>query len=558
MAKTNVPALLKRKEQANVFDVAKANAPKQKVNVTDLMRRRGDAQTELNMWRSLLETAYTYTIPNYNPWVNMGRGGSICPGQQLNANIYDLTLPIAHQKLVNKLLVGMVPQGQQWVKFVPGDRFGNPDSSAYQKAAKATQIFTDQFFNILDRSNFYLAVSESMSDTCLSTGVLAINEGDKKKPLKFEAVPVSYVSFEGDPQGGISAVFRDWVQIRVEFIKTLWPGATNPPNKSASQKVNIYECSYIDYQAPEATRYKYCVMTDQKEILYESEAPSWPWVIYRMRKLTGETRGRGPSLDAYPTAATINEAVGDELMAAAFTANPMYMAASDSAFNNDTFRAEPGNIIPVQMTMGQWPIASFPGGGNIQFSAMIVGDFRQQINELLFTAPLGPITSPDKTATEQQIRYMENLESFSALVPRLQTEFMDPTITRCLYIINKVAPEVFAGIDPTIKNQLLSIDGQILDLKYETPLMTARGQIKAQALLSYHQALATMIGPEGATATLKPPELAQAMAQYSGANLTVIKDKEELQEILDAAADVGTEMLENDLEAGATLSDQQQ
>jgi hypothetical protein len=536
MSATNVPAVLKRKERANVFKAVKAATPKKSVNVTELISRRNDAKSDLDMWRSLLQTAYYYTVPNYNPWVNMGRGGSITPGQQLNATIYDLTLPIAHQKLVNKLLMGMVPQGQQWVKFVPGDSFGAESSPEYRAALVVTQKITDRFFKILDRSNFYLAVSESMSDTVLSTGIIAINEGNRKKPLRFEAVPPSYVMFEADPLGGFSAVFRDWIEIRVSFIKTLWPEATLPSNKELKDKVTIFECSYIDYEAEDKERYKYCIITDKKEVLYESAGPSWPWVIYRMRKLAGETRGRGPSLDAYPTAATINEAVGDELMAAAFTANPMYMAASDSAFNQDTFSAQPGNIIPVQMIMGEWPIQQFPGGGNINFSAMIIGDFRQQINELLFTAPLGPITAPDKTATEQQIRYLENLESFSALVPRLQVEFMDPTISRCMYLINKIMPEFLGDIDPEIRDQLISVDGELLDLKYETPLMTARGQIKTQAMLGYFQALATMVGPEAAAATFNPAKLVQALAQNSGAQLDLIKNEDEINEEVNAAA----------------------
>lgn len=544
---TNVNALLKRKDRANVFQKVKEALPKPQVNTTDLMARRNDASYDLNMWRSLLETAYHYAVPNYNPWINMGRGGSICPGQQLNADVFDLTLPIAHNKLVNKLLMGMVPQGQQWCKFVPGEKFGPPGTKDYRRAEVITQKFTDQFFNILDRSNFYLAVSESMSDTVISTGVLAINEGNRKKPLRFEAVPVSWVMFEGDPLGGFSAVFRDWIDIRVSFINTLWPDAKLPANKKMTDKVVIYECSYIDYQASDLERYKYCVMTNQKEVLYESAGPSWPWIIYRMRKLAGETRGRGPSLDAYPTAATINEAVGDELMAAAFTANPMYMASSDSAFNQDTFRAEPGNIIPVQMIMGEWPIQQFPGGGNINFSAMIVADFRQQINEMMYTAPLGPITAPDKTATEQQIRYIENLESFSALVPRLQVEFFDPTISRCLYIINKVLPEMFDGMDPMVRERMLSVDGQILDLRYETPLMTARGQIKTQAIMSYYQSLASMVGPQAATATLKPAKLAQALAIQSGASLDLVKDEDELDQEIEAAAEIGTQMLQEGL-----------
>lgn len=544
MAKTNIPTALKRREGASIFKTVKEAIPKSTTNVTELLARRTDAKADLDMWRSLLQTAYYYTVPNYNPWVNMGRGGSITPGQQLNATVYDLTLPIAHQKLVNKLLMGMVPQGQQWVKFVPGSSFGKEGSKEYRAALEVTQQITTEFFNILDRSNFYLSVSESMSDTVLSTGIMAINEGNRKKPLRFEAVPPSYVMFEPDPMGGFSAVFRDWIDLRISFIQTLWPEARNPSNRELKQKITLYECSYIDYTADDSERYKYCLITDQKEVLYESAGPSWPWVIYRMRKLAGETRGRGPSLDAYPTAATINEAVGDELMAAAFTANPMYMAASDSAFNQDTFRAQPGNIIPVQMIMGQWPIQQFPGGGNIQFSAMIIGDFRQQINELLFTAPLGPITSPDKTATEQQIRYMENLESFSALVPRLQTEFMEPTITRCLYLINKVRPEIFGQMKPEIRDKLLSADGELLDLKYETPLMTARGQIKTQALLGYFQAIASMLGPEAAAATLNPSKVVQSIAQNQGADLTLIKNEDEIDAEVNAAAELLEESLE--------------
>jgi hypothetical protein len=204
------------------------------------------------------------------------------------------------------------------------------------------------------------------------------------------------------------------------------------------------------------------------------------------------------------------------------------------------------------MVMGEWPISQFPGGGNINFSAMIVSDFRQQINEMMYTAPLGPITAPDKTATEQQIRYVENLESFSALVPRLQVEFFDPTITRCLYIINKVLPEMFGQMDPIVRERMLTVDGQILDLKYETPLMTARGQIKTQALLQYYQSLASMIGPEAATGTLKPAKLAQAIAIQSGAELDLIKDEDELDAEVEALAEVGEEMLSQELTQNAT------
>ena len=542
----DIESALNRKGRSKIFkEVAEKNKPK--LNVSSLLKRRSVAKADLDKWRSFLETAYHYAMPNYNPFENYGRGGGISPGQEYNADIYDLTLPIAHKRLADKMLMGMVPQGQQWMTFKPGDAFGDPDSALYQEALAATQKITESFFKILDRSNFYLAVSESLNDVLISTGTIAINEGTKKKPLKFESVPASHVMFEGNAEGGVDAVFRDWYQVKVENIKTMWPKADVAKlNKSGDEKITIYECAYIDYEASENKRYKYVVMSDTKEVLLESETPSWPWVIYRMRKLTGEVRGRGPSLEAWPTAATINKALEDELIAAAFTANPMYMAASDSAYNTETFEPSPGTVIPVQMVMGQWPLQQFPGGGNINFSALLVNDFRQQINDLLYAFPLGSVSAPDRTATESQIRYTENLESFSAMVPRLQNEFFTPVIERCMWVINKVLPETFADINPEIREKLISVDGEILNLTYETPLMTSKGQIKTQNLMTFYQSLASVIGPEGATASLNAPEVVQSIAENQGVDMHNVKSKEELQAQVEAVGQMAQQVAGNE------------
>lgn len=536
--------ILKRRDNSRLFnEIKEENKPK--LDVNRLVRRRNKAKGDLDQWRSMLETAYHYALPDYNPFENYGRGGAVTKGNQYNGDIYDLTLPIAHQQLADKMLMGLVPQGQQWMKFVPGDQFGEPESAEYEKALEATQNMTDHFFKILDRSNFYTSVAESLSDVLISTGVLAVNEGNRKNPLKFEAVPVSQVMLEGNAEGGIDAVFRDWMDVRVENIKQMWPEASVPDGKDIDDKVNIWECAYIDYSADDKDRYKYVVMTTAKEILLEQSNPSWPWVVYRMRKMTGETRGRGPTLRAYPTAATINQALEDELIAAAFKANPMYMASSDSAFNQDTFTAKPGAIIPVQMVMGQWPIQAFPAGGDINFSSLVISDLRQQINQMMFAFPLGPINAPDRTATEAQIRYKENLEGFAAMVPRLQNEFFAPVIERSLWIINKLQPETFAGIDPAIKEKMLSLDGQILGMSYETPLMTAKGQIKTDNLLGFYQALASMVGPEAATASLRAPDLVQALARNQDVEMSNIKTKEELEAMIQATGEAAAQEADN-------------
>lgn len=329
----------------------------------------------------------------------------------------------------------------------------------------------------------------------------------------------------------------------------MWPGikpeTLNKLHKKPEDQMDLWECAWIDYEAKESERYKYVVMTSATDVLLEQSSSSWPWIVYRMRRLTGEIRGRGPSLEAFPTAATINQALEDELVAAAFQANPMYMAASDSAFNQQTFTPRPGSIVPVQMIMGDWPIKAFEQSGNIQFNALLVGDFRQQINEMLYAFPLGAVSSPQRTATEAEIRQAENLESFAAMVPRLQNEFFIPVIQRTLWVINKVLPQTFANIPDDIRSKMISVDGQILGLAFDTPLMTAKGQVKTAALLGFYQALASLIGPEAATASLNPVEVITGMADNQGVDVKNIKTPEELTELMNVAGQAAQQQAED-------------
>jgi len=277
---TDIGKMLNKRDNSKMFDeVREKNKPK--LDVDRITKRRNNAKGDLDQWRSLLETAYHYATPNFNPFENGGLGGSVSKGTEYNGDIYDLTLPIAHKKLADKMLMGMVPQGQQWMKFKPGDNFGPEDGDLYQQALEATQKMTDQFFKILNRSNFYLAVSESLSDVLISTGTIAINEGTRKNPLKFEAVPASHVMLEGNAEGGIDAVFRDWMGVRVENIKTMWPNADiDKLHKEPDQKINLWEAAWIDHEADDKNRYKYVVLTDAKDVLLEESSPSWPWVVY--------------------------------------------------------------------------------------------------------------------------------------------------------------------------------------------------------------------------------------------------------------------------------------
>ena len=536
-----IDRIRKKKSSSNVIDAAKALVPKRERStltteeVQMVVARRAEAMADMLLWKQLLTQAHRWATPNANAWYNLYLP-IVPPARNLGAPVADLTLVIAHRRLLAKLMVGMIPKGQQWMKFVPGDRFeaGTP---AYIEAQKASDLLTNKFFDLLDKSRFYLAASEAMSDCLISTGFMCINEGTREDPFKITSVSDALVMIEGDAMGGVCGLYRDWKLVLVAQIPHIWKEARMPPGSVAKDKVNIYECSYIDWEADENERYVYAVITENQEVLYVARDASWPWIYFRMSVLPGENRGRGPSLEAAPTAATINKAIQDEMTAAAFQANPMYMASTDAAWNPDTFIARPGSIIPVQMVQGEWPITVFPQAGNPKFTTLVANELRQQINEMLYTEPLGPINGPDKTATEATLRYRENLETFSAMIPRLQSEFFDPVIKRCIFLMYKLMPEFFEGVDQEVLRDLIDLNGNIVGLRYETPLMTARGEIRRDKLLGYMNAVSIMIGPEGAMATLNATQIPEWIRETYGLEAKLFKTPDELQALLDASAE---------------------
>lgn len=527
--------LLTRARGASVFGESEKAEPK--LDKDELMNRFQKAKGEALKWYDMMRKAYHYTLPNYNPWENLDGSVVISEGNNYAADIYDLTLPIAHKSLKNKILTGLTPKGQEWIKFFPGSRFGDEKSDAYKEAANYFDILTREWFKILDDSGFYLSFGESLDDMLISTGTMVISEGTRDKPWRFESTPPNQTYFEGGPCGEIIGVYRSWYKVKVEMLKVLWPRGRMPDNKKMSDYVDLCESHVMRPDEPEEHRYQYCVQTTGKELIYSESSPSWPWLVYRLNRMPGEVRGRGPSLLAYPTAATINEAIEDELTAAAFQANPMYVSSSDSVINNDNFTAKPGIIIPVDFRQGGVPnFQQLPPAGNIQFQALVINDLRQQIHDIMLSNPLGPVDAPDRTATEAQLRYTQNLENFMAEVPRLQTELFDPLIKRTLFILNRVRPDFFGFIPDEMRQKILSADGQVLDMRFETPLMTARGESKVQNLVRMFNYLAGLVGPDGATAALNVTQLPSYIAERTGVDADLVKSPSRIEEDIENVA----------------------
>lgn len=519
-------------------------------DVQALMKRRGRAVARASNWIKLLRNAYSLSQPNRNVFQL-----EIADGANKNFYAYDGTLILATRRFVNKMQSSLVPQNINWFQFSLSDSFIRAvkeeleDEDLIQEFLDKAEILlqerTDTFFDYLRSSNFDPIINEAFYDMAVSTGALQINEGTDKEPIIFSAIPADKIYFCEGPWGTIDTVFRDFIDIEVETAKNMWQGfkmpATFRTDGDPYQSITLYECSYYDYNDE---IYKTCIIEKSTmETCYEVEEESWPFIIFRWMKLSTEVQGRGPVLDAFPTAATLNEAFQDELLAAELQAKPIYMGFSDGLFNPHTFRVASNTIIPVNplASGGAWPIQPLPKSGDIAFGAIVINDLRTQINDIMFNSPLGPIQdAPPLTATEVSIRQNEMIEDAAASFARLQRELFHPLIRRVLWILTK------RGLMKPFE-----IDGKVIDLKFRTPLSLGKGQIDVNQFMLFHQNLVTIFGPEAAQAFIQVNKIPKYIGENMNVNLPLIKSEAEIIETIEALRDEAQKMQEQQ-QQGAT------
>ena len=488
--------------------------------VKRLLKRRERAAAKTAQWRDLLQAAYRQAVPNRDSWDNYS------PGTNLNDEVYDTTLASATKKFVHNAINALMPPNRQFLKLVAGAEI--PDEEKQAKDAQLQKI-TDTFFFYLDKSNFNLVIYEALLDMSISTGVLQINEGDEDNPLIFSAIPSDEISFDTGPRNEFNAFFRDWYKLKPEYAYELWPEFELPPKYQGRDaetiEMTLYEISYYCYRD---RKYKYVVIDkDSSDVCYYRESESWEWVAFRMNVLSGEDRGRGVVLDALPSALTINQAIYDELAAAAMQANPTYMAYTDSIVNAYNFKIEPNAIIPVQRGSSEsWPIAPLPQAGNLNFTALVVQDLRAQINEIMMTIPLMPMSDlPDRTATEVAVQQTNVRENASAAFNRLQRELFDPLVNRVVYILKK------KGL---IED--LQIDGKDVAISYRTPLAQAKESVQYGSFMQLWQSLVGVYGPQTALSLIDATKLPRWMAEKLDADQSMVKSEQEILEAINQAA----------------------
>ena len=475
----------------------------------------------------------------------MGTGGSgrESDGQNLNWYVFDNTLSHATDIYVNRMVNGMVPAGKKWLKFAPGASI--PENMREEIELKLHNN-TEMFFKYIHESNFQLVIGECFYDLVVSTGFMVINRGfEDKSKIIFASMPVDKTYAAEGPYGSFDAYFRDWHRLPRDHAKVMWPGIVLPAlqpgdeDKPEMHELEIYEIIYKDYD--DGLWHQVLVNEKNNMIMLDLTHAASPMIGFRAKKLSDEVYGRGPAMDAYPSAGTINQAMFDEIMSANFRALPMYMGFGDGVFNPNNFRMVPNTILSCSpVTSGTWPLQPVPAAGDINFGSIVINDLREQINKIMMADPLGAPDDPRKTATEIIERQREVAENASATYSRIQRELFDPLVDRVIEIMRQNGD----WLDPVV-------DGKLISVVYETPLVISQGQKEVLDFLNFDSYNKQVFGVEASSGFYKMEEITPWMATKLNIDPTLVKNTGEIIETFQMVAEQQAMMQQQEQQQGA-------
>ena len=508
----------------------------------EFKRRYKSAKVDADLWSSLLEACYFQAVPFRNRFYKPKQQ----QGEQKNARLYDTTLPEATKTFVSKIQDAMTPPQTQW-GFLEVDsdwlkeEFDEDDIS---EAQADVDTYMRKLFKYIHSSNFDVSVNESFFDLSISTACLVVNQFTDEQPLLFTSIPADKLAIAEALNGKIESWYRTWDDIKISELQTRWKKAVPTERMIQDMKDNseakiskIYEG--VSYYPGAKKPYIYSVWTDDHAFFFEP-LESNPAIVWRFQKTNNEVWGRGPVMDALPSARSLQEMARIELASANLNTFRPYMASSDGVFNPHTFQLKPFSVIPIAPVGagGVFPLTPLPDSSNPQFAQLTIADLRAQIRTVMYADDHANTDSVQpQTATELLMKQQSLAKKIGPLFSRLQHEFLEPLIERCSYLLDK------SGHLPKPK-----IDGKLVRFKYRSPLALAKGVDDIEKLGNYIRFLQGAMGEEATKIIINPREMPWLVAENLQIDPRFLQTKEEVVRITEQAAAQQQQMAQQEQE----------
>ena len=180
-------------------------------------------------WEGLWRECYAYALPQRGA----GFGQEFAAGRNPADRLFDGTALDAVDQLAASLLAELTPPWSQWFGLVPGRDVAPLERGLVAESLdEVTQTIQAHF----DRSNFAVEIHQAFLDlVTVGSATLLVEEAPvgTLSALRFAAVPMAEMVFEGGQDGQIAGHFRQ---------STLSPGSLHGRFPTAQLPPEVLQC----------------------------------------------------------------------------------------------------------------------------------------------------------------------------------------------------------------------------------------------------------------------------------------------------------------------------
>lgn len=463
-------------------------------------------------------------------------------GEDLQVDLYDNTAIQANELLAGALHSLLTNPNSEWFELTTGDDGLDKKDSV----RKYLQALATKAHHVLNASNFQTEVHELYLDLgAFGTATMAIEEDDRDT-VRFCCKFVADVYIEESSRGQVNEVYLqyEWTarQIVSEYGEDKLPEMVKKAYESDDNKrFKVVHCIYpTDYAkekeagTAEAKGHKFISKhivldaPDDQAIIEESGFRTFPMVVTRWAKASGEKYGRSPGMVALPEAKVLNKMVETTLIGAQKVVDPP-LQAPDDGFITDV-NTYPGGIT-FYRAGSQDQIRPIFNDARIDFGFQAIQEKQGKIRDAFYTNQLQLGTGPQMTATEVNQRVQENFRFLGPMLGRQQHEFLRPLIDRLVDIMFKREVVSPGDIPPELR-------GKRIDVRYSSYIAKAQRLGDGQSIMQAVGALEPFVNADSTVLdNLDGNTAVRRIWSIYGAPQDLLRDQPEVEKIRKSRAD---------------------
>jgi len=477
----------------------------------NFIKRFTNAERNKNKWKSFLDDCYDFFLPD--------KSEDATPGGNNRQLLFDSTAQDALGDYASKMESSLVPPGKEWMKLEAGTDIPEEQRQEVNSLLEKT---SEILFNHINSSNFSGQINECFLDLGISTGAIIVEEGDGiQSSLRFRSVPLKNLYLERSARGLVETVFQK-LAIPATDIEGIFPYIDIKDHKEIQTAIKKQEeielIEGVIYNDKDNNYTIIVAFENTKEILFQEDVESSPWVVFREQTAPGETYGRGRAMRCLPDVKTLNKVKQYYIETCELLGNPIYTAVDDGLINPHTITIRPKTVIPVGATD---TINALPLAGQPELNIDLMNRLQDAIRRTMLSKPFGQIDeTPVRTATEMAIRNADVARSELSASGRIQTELLERIVKRALFILKK------AGKTPDIR-----VDGREVKIKFTSPTAKNQDEQDIASVLRFFESIQSM-GPEMIQTTIKTEDIPSYLANKYGVDQRLIRNNVERQSML--------------------------